>query len=70
MVSLQGFALFICSTADFSLTFFSSPIAPGANLTYEFVPEQHGSYWIHSHYMVCFACLSSLYQTIQTNIFI
>ncbi|KAI9273843.1 Cupredoxin [Helicostylum pulchrum] len=27
------------------------PIAPGHNLTYEFVIAQHGSYWIHSHFM-------------------
>ncbi|CAO3681147.1 unnamed protein product [Rhizopus stolonifer] len=27
------------------------PIAPGQNLTYEFKLTQHGSYWLHSHYM-------------------
>ncbi|KAG1143448.1 hypothetical protein G6F37_001552 [Rhizopus arrhizus] len=27
------------------------PIAPGQNLTYEFTLHQHGSYWLHSHYM-------------------
>ncbi|RCH93210.1 hypothetical protein CU097_009834 [Rhizopus azygosporus] len=27
------------------------PIAPGHNLTYEFTVQQHGSYWMHSHYM-------------------
>lgn len=32
--------------------FISSPIAPGQNLTYEFTLQQHGSYWLHSHYMV------------------
>ncbi|KAG2209631.1 hypothetical protein INT46_007323 [Mucor plumbeus] len=26
-------------------------IPSGSKLTYEFTPEQHGSYWIHSHYM-------------------
>lgn len=29
----------------------NSPIAPNAKLTYEFDLPQHGSYWIHSHYM-------------------
>ena len=28
-----------------------SPIAPGEKFTYEFVVAQHGSYWIHSHFM-------------------
>ncbi|KAI7896214.1 multicopper oxidase-domain-containing protein [Mucor mucedo] len=27
------------------------PIAPGEKFTYEFVVAQHGSYWIHSHFM-------------------
>ncbi|KAL1936528.1 hypothetical protein VTP01DRAFT_662 [Rhizomucor pusillus] len=27
------------------------PIPPGYNLTYEFNITQHGSYWIHGHYM-------------------
>lgn len=35
-----------------TLFFISSPIAPGQNLTYEFTLQQHGSYWLHSHYMV------------------
>lgn len=52
LVSLNGnFALF---QKKFILTNnLYSPIGPGQNLTYEFVVAQHGSYWIHSHFMVC-----------------
>lgn len=30
---------------------YPSPIPPGEKFTYEFTVAQHGSYWIHSHFM-------------------
>lgn len=34
------------------LAYLASPIPPGYDFTYEFNITQHGSYWLHSHYMV------------------
>jgi FtsP/CotA-like multicopper oxidase with cupredoxin domain len=46
-----------------------SPIAPGSNLTYEYVVAQHGSYWIHSHFMVCLT-LKNSFSYNESNILI
>ena len=35
------------------ICFYYSPIPPGYDFTYEFNITQHGTYWIHSHFMVC-----------------
>lgn len=50
---LSGKISYLWSLQGCWLAFFFSPIPPGYDFTYEFNITQYGTFWIHSHFMVC-----------------